>query len=184
MKETRRKPVKRAVLSPSEKREREYDKWYQRQFGPHDPDLTPKQRKDSVRLIGEIDARDATLRKLWDVNRRLKIDLKVAKFELQELEDHLSEKHQCDFVCRHVTMIDPIDTSLVSLAPNAASPYIYHAWMHTDALIDAEARAAFPNIFDDARPRQFVAVDSIPEQQMGWWWRAPWATWLKLWKKK
>jgi hypothetical protein len=118
--------AKKRKLTRSERRVAEEHRWYRKQFaGPGDG----LRKYTQAEWLDALNRRDRVLFRQRDQIKRLTAQRNVAQFELQESEHHCYEKHGCDFICRHVTTIDPIDTPILSIAEKTKAPFAMHGWI-------------------------------------------------------
>ena len=136
----------------------EEHRWYQKTFP--EPE---QQKKRGPAWLMDIDIRDRKIlqqrRMIRQLSRRLakqRREATLLRVQLNELERHVIDAHQCDMVCRLVKFIDPKDTPLFSALPKVASKDTFHQWV----------------------------IDRVPDQHIGWWWRRPYQWILNLFKKE
>ena len=85
--------------------------------------------------------------------------MSILRREARETDEHFYKVHgvRCDFICRNIVTIDPINTPFVSQAPKVKANDVYHSWVQ-----------------DKLTP---------VEQHTGWWWRYVVKWWWDLrWK--
>jgi hypothetical protein len=145
-------------LSKRQREIQEEHRWYERNF----PDPEMKKKRSPMWLM-EIDIRDTKILAQRREIRRLRRRLEEAKAEIvdlkQAIETMLKESEQD--LLDAITRIEPKDAPfpLGDVLPKVKSNHVYHEWV-TDVL----------------KP--------IAEQHAGWWWRKPWAWFLKMFRKE
>jgi hypothetical protein len=103
-------------------------RWYEGRFGK-DGFGTGKRRYTEAEKLDALNARDAVIFRQRREILRLRAKVKVEAFLRTEIEAHVREKHNCDFICQHVTTIAPIETPLFSMAEKTKAPGTIHEWM-------------------------------------------------------